>query len=199
MALLWHLLKLAGAEVSYYVPHRIEEGYGLNSEALAVISEQGAELVVTVDCGITSVDEAKVAREKGITLVITDHHQPKAELPQVAAIVHPTVEDGYPNGDLCGAGVAFKTGVDGGSEAIWFRSCFAPVQGVSDQRAAAGRTGDYCGCCSTYERESGHSSSRFWHCCHRLLCPVCVRCCRWPVCLILPLTVRMWASRLRRD
>lgn len=107
-AILWHLLRLAGAAVSFYVPHRLEEGYGLNSDALRQLHAAGADTVITVDCGITSVQEAQVARELGLTLIITDHHTPGPALPEAAAVVHPQAGDGYPNLDLCGAGVAFK-------------------------------------------------------------------------------------------
>ncbi len=108
LAILWHLLKLAGAQASFYVPHRLEEGYGLNSEAVRSLLADGAEVIITVDCGITGIEAARVVAEAGQTLIITDHHQPGVQIPQAAAIVHPTVGGSYPNPDLCGAGVAFK-------------------------------------------------------------------------------------------
>lgn len=107
-AILWHLLTLAGARVSFYVPHRLEEGYGVNAEALRQIRQDGADTVITVDCGITAVEQAKVAREIGLTLIVTDHHSPGPTLPDADAIVHPTVSGGYGNPNICGAGVAFK-------------------------------------------------------------------------------------------
>ena len=107
-AILWHLLTLAGADVSYYIPHRLEEGYGLNGEALRQIRRDGADTVITVDCGIAAVEQARVAREIGLTLIITDHHAAGDTLPQADGIVHPRLAGGYPNPDLCGAGVAFK-------------------------------------------------------------------------------------------
>jgi single-stranded-DNA-specific exonuclease len=107
-AILWHMLKLAGAEVSFYIPHRIEEGYGVNAEALRQLARDGADTVITVDCGITAIDEARTARELGLTLIITDHHRPPASLPDAHALVHPGIGGNYPNPDLCGAGVAFK-------------------------------------------------------------------------------------------
>ena len=108
--LLWRCLTLAGAkEVDFYVPHRLEEGYGLNCDALNKLARQGFHVVVTVDCGITSVEEARLARELGIELIITDHHEHGEVLPDAAAIVHPRLPEGkYPFGDLCGVGVAFK-------------------------------------------------------------------------------------------
>ena len=108
-AILLRCLKLLHAEVDFYVPHRIDEGYSLNTEALEKIASQGTQLVITVDCGVASVAEAKRARELGMTLVITDHHQLAAELPPAAAIVHPGLpHDPYPFPGLCGAAVAFK-------------------------------------------------------------------------------------------
>ncbi|HVU90030.1 MAG TPA: single-stranded-DNA-specific exonuclease RecJ [Pirellulales bacterium] len=108
-SLLWQCLTHLGANVGYYVPHRLEEGYGLNRETLATLAKQGAKLVITVDCGIGSVAEAQAARELGLDLVITDHHQPGATLPDATAIVHPQLSgQAYPFHGLCGAGVAFK-------------------------------------------------------------------------------------------
>jgi len=108
VAILWHVLKAAGANVSYYVPHRVEEGYGLNLDAARRLIDQRAGLIISVDCGITSVEVAEAVRQTGAELIITDHHAPHATIPRAAAIVHPTVGGRCPNADLCGAGVAFK-------------------------------------------------------------------------------------------
>ncbi len=89
-AILWHVLRLAGAAATVYVPHRIDEGYGLNGEALRQLHAAGADTVITVDCGVTAVEEAKLARQLGLTLIVTDHHTPGPTLPAAAAIVHPT-------------------------------------------------------------------------------------------------------------
>lgn len=147
-AILFHMLTLAGANVSTYVPHRIDEGYGLNSEAIRTLAREGGEgargqgakgagespsetsnepsspppsapspLIISVDCGITAVEPARVARECGVDLIITDHHEfDPHNLPDAYALVHPRLpaRDGgdaaspYPFPDLCGAGVAFK-------------------------------------------------------------------------------------------
>jgi single-stranded-DNA-specific exonuclease len=108
-ALLARCIQLLGGKVSTYVPHRVDEGYGLNDEALRTLKTRGAQVVVTVDCGIASVDEAAVARELGLELIITDHHELAATLPDAAAIVHPRLPGStYPFAGLCGAGVAFK-------------------------------------------------------------------------------------------
>lgn len=109
-SLLWHCLKLAGGQVDYYIPSRLEEGYGINSEAIAKLhAEDPNRLLVSVDCGIGSVEEAALARRLGLELIITDHHHIGAQLPDAAALVHPRLPGtSYPFGDLCGAGVAFK-------------------------------------------------------------------------------------------
>jgi single-stranded-DNA-specific exonuclease len=108
-AILWLCLKMLGAEATYYVPHRIEEGYGLHAEAVRAWGDGKAELLVTVDCGIACVEEAALARRLGLDLIITDHHQPGPVLPEAAAIVHPRLPgSAYPFGDLSGSGVAFK-------------------------------------------------------------------------------------------
>jgi single-stranded-DNA-specific exonuclease len=108
-AILLRCLRLLDAPVDFYVPHRIDEGYGLNSEAIRKLADQGADIIVTVDCGICSVDEAQLAQELGLTLIITDHHQMGDVLPRAAATVHPGLPGSdYPFIGLCGAAVAFK-------------------------------------------------------------------------------------------
>jgi len=108
-AILWRCFQLAGKEVDFYVPHRLDEGYGLNLEALEALAHKKTNLIITVDCGITAHEPARRAAELGIDLIITDHHKPEAQLPSAAAIIHPllTTAD-YANPDICGAGVAFK-------------------------------------------------------------------------------------------
>jgi single-stranded-DNA-specific exonuclease len=113
-AILFHVLKAVApaADIVTYVPHRIDEGYGLNDEAIRELAAAGARVIVSVDCGVTAVGPARVARECGVNLIITDHHNPPAtlaELPEAFAVVHPRRPDSkYPFGELCGAGVAFK-------------------------------------------------------------------------------------------
>jgi single-stranded-DNA-specific exonuclease len=108
IAILWHMLKLLGADVDYYIPHRIEEGYGLNSEAVQQLADAGSTMLITVDCGITAIDAAHAAAAQGLELVITDHHQLPERLPAAAAIVHPLLDGSYGNPRSCGALVAFK-------------------------------------------------------------------------------------------
>jgi single-stranded-DNA-specific exonuclease len=108
VAILWEILKLLGADVDYYIPHRIDEGYGLNTEAIRTLAESGSRLIVTVDCGVTAFDSAELAEQLGLELIITDHHQPGYEPPRAFAIVHPALDESYPNQDSAGAMVAFK-------------------------------------------------------------------------------------------
>ena len=108
-AILMNCLEAIDAQASWYVPDRFEEGYGLNGDALESLAKKGASLVVTVDCGIASVAEARKARELGLELIITDHHSFADTLPEADVLVHPRLPGaGYPFGELCGAGVAFK-------------------------------------------------------------------------------------------
>ena len=108
VAILWHLLTLLGAEADYYIPHRIEEGYGLNCEAVEQLANDGCKLLITVDCGISANEAAQCARQNGLDLIITDHHQLNGTLPQALATVHPALETSYENQDSAGAMVAFK-------------------------------------------------------------------------------------------
>ena len=107
--LLTDFLRSHGGDCVPYIPGRLEEGYGLNPIAIHQLASQGVKLIVTVDCGITAVEEARLCKQLGIDLVITDHHECKQELPEAVAIVDPHRPDcGYPHKDLSGVGVAFK-------------------------------------------------------------------------------------------
>jgi len=108
VAILWQVLTMLGADVDYYIPHRIDEGYGLNTEAIGTLAKSGSKLLLTVDCGVTAFDAAETAAQLGLDLLITDHHQLDAKLPRAVAIVHPALEESYPNQDSAGAMVAFK-------------------------------------------------------------------------------------------
>lgn len=95
--------------ISFYIPHRHDEGYGLNIEAIDECAERGAKLLITIDCGISDIEECALAKKLGVDLIITDHHEPKEELPEALAIVNPKRADSiYPFKGLCGSGVAFK-------------------------------------------------------------------------------------------
>jgi single-stranded-DNA-specific exonuclease len=100
-------LRALGADVEAYIPHRVDEGYGLNSEALRDAAGEGYKLVITVDCGIRSIDEALEARRLGLDLIITDHHSLGPELPDAFAVVN-CKRGGYPSDMLAGVGVAYK-------------------------------------------------------------------------------------------
>jgi len=108
VAILWQILTLLGADVDYYIPHRVDEGYGLNAEAVQALVKSGSRLLVTVDCGMTAFKSADLAAQLGLDLIITDHHQPDPELPKAVAVVHPALNESYPNQDSAGAMVAFK-------------------------------------------------------------------------------------------
>lgn len=107
--LLYSFLKNEGAEVDYYIPDRIGEGYGINIMAINKIAKSGAKLMITVDCGITAVGEVEFARTQKLDVIITDHHTCKDELPRAVAVVNPKRPDSeYPFDALAGVGVAFK-------------------------------------------------------------------------------------------
>ncbi|MFQ5593072.1 MAG: single-stranded-DNA-specific exonuclease RecJ [Anaerolineae bacterium] len=108
-ALLIEVLRTLGADAVPYIPHRIEEGYGLNTDALDKLSSQGVNLIITVDCGVRAVEEVIHGRRRGMDLIITDHHEPPQELPPALALINPK-QPGcrYPYKDLPGVGLAFK-------------------------------------------------------------------------------------------
>lgn len=105
--LLKALLELDAA-CDYYIPNRFTEGYGPNITAFQSAYERGFSLIITVDCGIASIEEAAWAKQHGIDLIITDHHEPQNELPDAYAIIHPKCSPDYPFKELAGVGVAFK-------------------------------------------------------------------------------------------
>lgn len=108
-ALLVRYLRWRGARADYYIPHRIEEGYGLSLAGVAAIRERGTRLLITCDCGISAVREVRAARAAGLDVIVTDHHETGPELPPAIAILNPKREgDGYPNPNLAAVGVAFK-------------------------------------------------------------------------------------------
>ncbi len=104
-----HALRAVGATGRIHIPHRYEEGYGVNAAALRRLAEQGIRLVITVDCGISSAREVAEAAEYGLQVIITDHHTPGLEMPPAAAIINPRQPDcPYPFKDLAGVGLAYK-------------------------------------------------------------------------------------------
>lgn len=108
-ALLFELLSQLGSPPLVYIPNRFDEGYGLNLEAVEQLANEGISLVITVDCGIRSVDEVALAREHGMRVILTDHHLPGHTLPPADAIINPRQPgDPYPFKELAGVGLAFK-------------------------------------------------------------------------------------------
>ncbi len=102
-------LKTLGADIGYYIPNRIGEGYGVNIEALRSFAADGTSLVITVDTGITAIEEIEAAKHIGLDVVVTDHHECRPELPDAVAVVNPRRPDcPYPFKELAGVGVAFK-------------------------------------------------------------------------------------------
>jgi len=106
-AILVRAFRQLGAVVGAYIPNRYEEGYGLNAAAIRLLAADGARVIVSVDCGVTAVQEAALARELGVDLIVTDHHHPPTELPRAYALVNPRrPADPSLEKDLAGAGVA---------------------------------------------------------------------------------------------
>ena len=131
-------LKNRGANVMHYIPRRVEDGYGLSHDAIEGLRRSGATLLVTVDCGITGVEEVEFARSLGMDTVVTDHHECKEQLPDAVAVVDPRRADcPYPFKHLAGCGVALKLvlalgGVDR-EEALFARYCtLAAIGTVAD-------------------------------------------------------------------
>lgn len=102
-------LRAAGARVSHYLPDRLADGYGLHESAIEEIARAGGQVLVTVDCGIRSLAEVRRARQLGLEVIVTDHHEPARELPQEAIIVNPKIAGpDAPGAELAGVGIAFK-------------------------------------------------------------------------------------------
>ena len=98
-----------GLDVIYHIPERLTEGYGMNRDAVKALAEKGVDLIVTVDTGITAVEEVKLASDLGVDVIVTDHHECRPELPDAVAVIDPKRPDSkYPFSDLAGVGVAFK-------------------------------------------------------------------------------------------
>ncbi|MDP8201239.1 MAG: single-stranded-DNA-specific exonuclease RecJ [Candidatus Tenebribacter burtonii] len=108
-ALLYLGLKKIGANIDYYIPHRMIDGYGLSLSGVDQLKENGSELIISVDCGINAVEEVEQINDLGMDVIITDHHNPKEELPNAIAIINPKIKDcKYPYDMLAGVGVAYK-------------------------------------------------------------------------------------------
>ena len=123
-------LREIGAAPIYHVPHRIEEGYGLNTEGLRRLKERGVDLVITVDCGISNAREVTAARAFGLDIIVVDHHQPPDEFPPAVAVINPHRKDcNFPDKSLCAAGLAFYLVIGLRAklrDAGWFENSAAP-------------------------------------------------------------------------
>ena len=137
-------LKSRGVDVLHYIPRRIEDGYGLGQDAIRSLHEQGVELLITVDCGITGVEEVDFAASLGMDVVITDHHECKDTLPRAVAVVDPHRPDcTYPFPYLAGCGVALKLvlalGGESREEALFSRYCtLAAIGTIADVMPMSG-------------------------------------------------------------
>ncbi len=109
VVMLYKALQSLGAEVDYFIPERLTDGYGIKAHHADIPIERGTRLVISVDCGVKAVEFTAQARARGVDVIITDHHRPGERLPEAVAILNPVLEDsGYPDRDLAGVGVVFK-------------------------------------------------------------------------------------------
>jgi len=107
--MLRRVLERLGGDVVHFIPERLRDGYGLQPQAVDHLQAEGARVVVSVDCGIKSIEAARRARDLGVDLIVTDHHEPDSELPDALAVINPKRRDcSYPDKDLAGSGVALK-------------------------------------------------------------------------------------------
>ncbi|MBU1924979.1 MAG: single-stranded-DNA-specific exonuclease RecJ, partial [Candidatus Omnitrophica bacterium] len=141
-ALLFYVLADLGAEVSCYIPHRMEEGYGLNTDACKSIKKKSASLMITVDCGINSFEEIKYLASLGIDTIVTDHHQPQEDkIPAAYSVINPHQKDcPYPYKELAGVGLAYKLAeaLTGGTKDISEHLDLVALGTVSDMAALVG-------------------------------------------------------------
>ena len=108
VALLFSILREFTNNLYYYIPNRFQEGYGLNEEAIDIAFKNNFKLIITVDCGISSIHEIEKANNYGIDIIVIDHHQPQKDLPSAIAIINPKCDKNYPFKELAGVGVSFK-------------------------------------------------------------------------------------------
>lgn len=115
-AILFRAFQKLGADVSYYIPDRMSEGYGINKGAIDYIKSLQTDLIITVDCGITAIDEVNYTKSLGMDIIITDHHECKENIPETIVINPKRKDCTYPNKNLAGCGIAFKL-----VQALWLR------------------------------------------------------------------------------
>ncbi|MGH7556546.1 MAG: single-stranded-DNA-specific exonuclease RecJ [Gemmatimonadota bacterium] len=102
-------LRWRGARADYYIPHRVEDGYGVSQSGVEALAGRGIRLLITCDCGVTAVDEIEAARAAGMEVIVTDHHEPGPVLPRATAVLNPKLpESGYPDANLAAVGVVYK-------------------------------------------------------------------------------------------
>ena len=134
--LLFDYLKSLGADAMYYIPDRIDEGYGMNTCAIDTLKKENVTLIITVDLGITAFEEVDYAKDNGIDIIVTDHHSLKDSLPDALAIINPKITgSGYPFPSLAGVGVAFKLvyALSGLDKNIFYKYCdIAAIGTIAD-------------------------------------------------------------------
>jgi single-stranded-DNA-specific exonuclease len=134
--LLFDYLKSLGADAMYYIPDRIDEGYGMNTCAIDTLKKENITLIITVDLGITAFEEVDYAKDNGIDIIVTDHHSLKDSLPDALAIINPKITgSGYPFPSLAGVGVAFKLvyALSGLDKNIFYKYCdIAAIGTIAD-------------------------------------------------------------------
>ena len=193
-----------GGDVVHYIPRRIEDGYGLGKDAILSLHDQGVRLLVTVDCGITGVEEVAYANSLGMDVVITDHHECKEELPPACAVVDPhRLDCGYPFKHLAGCGVALKLvlalGGESREEALLSRYCtLAAIGTVADVMQMSGENRTIVS--RGWHLSAGRISSVCTPCCGRRACPTrksppCRSALSWPPASTPP---AVWARRIWR-
>ena len=109
VSMLYLVLKQLDADVCYYIPHRVQEGYGISTTGIDEAAKQNVNLIISVDCGVTAIKEVEYARQLNMDVIVSDHHEPGIQLPDAYAILNPKCENSnYPFQELAGVGVAFK-------------------------------------------------------------------------------------------
>ncbi len=133
ISVLYKVLTSYYKKINFYIPHRLEEGYGLNKEALYKIKQEGGNLVITVDCGIQSLEEVEYAKSIGLDIIITDHHLPGKKIPDADAVINPH-QNGceYPFKELAGVGVAYQL-ARGIMETFSNSKNLSPINNVEDR------------------------------------------------------------------
>jgi single-stranded-DNA-specific exonuclease len=160
--ILYRILNWFGADIFCFLPNRFDDGYGMNLERVSTLQQNGITLLITVDTGITAVDEIAYLQDWNIDVILTDHHRPPSQLPNAFAILDPKSEsERYPFGELCGAGVAYKLacalteGVNADMTLMRELLVFAGIATIADLVPMTGENRTLASLALRYLRESG--------------------------------------------